>query len=144
MSPITAKLNASGWRECVAQPARRTSMLAAATRAKSFSVIGELLQAVKCGERVARREVIGVDRGERLSQRVLRGRGRGRGGGTATRGAEEIRLDRSRAQLLFQLGEVPARRAHDILRDTGEVRHVDAVRPIGGAAFEAMQEDDAV
>src|SRR5258706_16228862 len=143
---MTPKAKAGGRGGGVAQPAARSAASASAMtlspalsqRRGRFLFIGEFLKAIERLEGFLRAELVGPDLLERGAQ-VRVGCRRGRIGG-----AEEIRLARVRPQLLLELGQVAARRAHHILRDSGEVRDMDAVGAIRGAALELVQEDDAV
>src|SRR5262245_20360866 len=122
MSPMTAKLKLSGAGARSAQPASASVRRnwAPAFAGVTSSLIREVLQPVQRLHRLARRELVGIERGELAAQRVLRG-----GGLVLWR--EEVVLGAGRTQLLLQLGQVLARRAHDVLGNAGEVRHVDAV-----------------
>src|SRR5438874_6389557 len=130
---MTPKVNASGERG-VAAHAAASNAAAAIQRL----VILDRLELVKRLQRLFGRERVGIDRVERHAQR----RRRLRLGRLAR--SEEIARMRARPQLPLELREVTARGAHDILRNAGEVRDMDAVRAIRRAALDAMQEDDAV
>src|SRR5258707_386387 len=135
---MTPKAKAGGDGGCAAHAARSSAAARTSARRTPPSFIGEFLQAIERLEGFLRAELVGPDLLERGAQ-VRVGCRRGRIGG-----AEEIRLARVRPQLLLELGQVAARRAHHILRDSGEVRDMDAVGAIRGAALELVQEDDAV
>src|SRR5688572_13559774 len=120
MSPNTAKVKASGEGARAAQPARKSAIATPAQAwAQSFHLlIGEILQLVERLHRLARRKLVGIERGEAAPQAILPRRGRGSA-------REEVVLRPARPQLLLQLGQVPARGAHHVLGDSGEVCHVD-------------------
>src|SRR5512141_50101 len=133
VSPMTAKANAGGCGERVAQPASASRRTAA-----SALPAGELLERIERFQRFARAHRVRLEVGERFAQRIGRGRfGRGRR-------REEVGLPGIVAQLAFQLGEMAARRAHDLARNARQVRDVDPVGAVRGPAFQPVEEDDAI
>src|ERR1043165_7059521 len=119
VSPSTPKTNASGCGAFVAQPASRS---ASASVSAAILFIREALQAIERLQRLARRHLVGPQRFEGVAQRIflrrfVRPRSRGK----------QIGLRRRGPQVLLQFGQVLARRAHHVLGDPGEVRHVDPV-----------------
>src|SRR5688572_9550104 len=107
MSPTTANEKDPGGGVCVAHPATNS---AAAAIAAARSIIGDALQPVESFQRLARRELVQLERGKLAAQRIVGGR---RGG----RAAEEVVLRARGTQLLLEPRQVLARRAHHILGD---------------------------
>src|SRR5947209_5575410 len=103
VSPITPKTKPRGEGGDTAHDAPASE---SATNAALIPFIGELAQAVQGFERLARRELVGLDAANCFGERIGR---RCRG---ARLIAEKVRRARTRPQLLLQLGEVPARRPH--------------------------------
>src|SRR6185312_10419211 len=130
VSPITPKEKPPG----TGGPSAQDAQASPAAAARLLARIGELAQPIERLQRFARRELVGLERAQRLGERI--GRGRRAGGPFRARG-EQVGLRAAGAQLRFEPREVLARYPHHVLRDAGEVRHVDAVGAVRGAAFHA-------
>src|SRR5258706_15958756 len=117
---MTPKAKAGGDGGCAAHAAARSAASASAvTLSPALSqergrllFIGEFLQSIERLERFLRAELVGPDLLERGAQVRVGCRSGSIGG------AEEIRLARARPQLLLELGQVAACRAHHIFGDS--------------------------